>query len=285
MPPKSKIVNEPETFYYVHKKKIWLTIFAFMFLVSMVVGQSISLVHGSRMKKKLLDYQHQLKSLASQLAIAEERERRRIATELHDTISQSLVISKVTLEQLRKSETSKNIIEVLDNVCGFLTQSIETSRSLTFDLGSPILYELGFEAAVSELLYEQVQRKYKIQTEFDDDGEFKPLQDDIGSLVFRMIKELLMNIVKHAQAQNVRISIEKAGLYMQICINDDGIGFDPNQKRKFDPTKGGFGLFSIRERLEQIGGKLEIKSSPGKGCQVIILVPLKSDVKEDVKWA
>ena len=158
------------------------------------------------MEKKLLDYQAQLKSLASELTLTEERERRRIATDIHDRISQGLVISKMKLEQLRESEASDHIAGELDEVCHMLGQSIDSGRLLTFDLGSPILYELGFEAAVAEWLTEQV-RKHNIETEFEDDEEPKPLDDDVRGVLFRMVRELLFNVIKHARAKKVKVSV------------------------------------------------------------------------------
>ena len=144
-------------------------------LVLQVSSQIISnALKRHRAEQKLLDYQRQLKALASELSLAEERERRRIATELHDHISQSLVISKMTLEQLRESEASEHIAAALDDVCNLLGQTIENSRLLTFDLSSPILNELGFETAVAEWLAEEIQRKHNIAIEFEDDGKFKP---------------------------------------------------------------------------------------------------------------
>ena len=245
-------------------------------LLLQVSAQIISnALKRKRAEEKLLHYQVQLKSLASELAITEERERRRIATELHDRISQALVISKMMVEQLRENEQSDHIAGVLDDVGKLLGQTIETSRLLTFDLSSPILYELGFEAAVSEWLADQIERKHKIMTVFEDDGEPKPMGDDIRALLFRMVRELLINVVKHARAKKVRVSLNRLDTRLNICVEDNGIGFDPAKTVSMGPATGGFGLFSIRERLEQLGGSFVIKSSPGCGCKVVITAPLK----------
>ncbi|MGD8500788.1 MAG: PAS domain S-box protein, partial [Phycisphaerales bacterium] len=178
-------------------------------------------------EKVLLDHQAQLKSLASQLSLTEERERRRLATELHDQIGQSLVISKIKLDQLRGSSTSDELTKALEEVCDCLGQVIDDARTLTFDLSSPILYELGLEAAVAEWLTEQIQQKHGIETEFEDDGQQKPLDDDIRTILFRNVRELLINIVKHAQADKVKVSICRADEDIHISIDDDGVGFDP----------------------------------------------------------
>ena len=224
---------------------------------------------------RLLDYQRQLKSLASELSLTEERERHRIATELHDRISQSLVISKTNLEVLRESASSKELVKTLDEVCNSLDQTIQNTRLLTSDLSSPILYELGFEAAVSEWLVEQIQEKHGIASEFEDDGQPKPLDDDICALLFRMVRELLINVVKHAQAHRVKVSIRKVDSDICVGVEDDGVGFNPAKMASMLTETGGFGLFSIRERLEQLGGHLEIESEPGHGTRVTVMAPLK----------
>ena len=276
LPPNSTVINESESFYYHYKKQIWFVTAIFVILLLMIFVLSANIIHRRQMEKKLLKYQAQLKSLASELSLAEERERRRIATELHDRISQSLVISKMMLEQLRETETSDHVAGVLDDVCNLLSQTIGSSRLLTFDLGSPILYQLGLEAAVSEVLTEQVQ-KHNIATELEDDGLPKPLDEDIRGILFRMVRELLINVVKHARASKVKVSINRIDTAVRICVKDNGVGFEPDKVTAFGPKTGGFGLFSIRERLEQLGGRLEIKSATGRGCTVIVMAPLKCD--------
>jgi signal transduction histidine kinase len=226
-------------------------------------------------EEKLLDDQAQLKSLASQLTLAEERERRRLATELHDRIGQSLVISKMNLESLRKSEYGKKTDETLDEICNSLAQTIADTRTLTFDLSSPILYELGFEAAVAEWLDEQIREKHGIKTEFEDDGQPKPLDDDICVLLFRDVRELLVNIVRHANAKNVKVSIRKVDDRICVSVEDDGVGFDVTEVESMVTKKAKFGLFSIRERLEESGGHLEIKSKVGQGSKITMTAPLK----------
>ena len=213
-------------------------------------------------ERELLDDRKQLKSLASQLSLTEEHERRRIATELHDRIGQSLIISKIKLDALRASTSSAELAETLGDVCESLGQTVQEARSLTFDLSFPLLYELGFEPAVAEWLTERIQEKHHIATEFEDDGQPKPLDDDVRVFLFRDVRELLMNVVKHAQAKKVKVSMRRIGAEIHVCIEDDGIGFDPAKGLPKAAKEGGFGLFSIRQRLEQLGGHLEIDSAP-----------------------
>jgi PAS domain S-box-containing protein len=219
--------------------------------------------------------EQQLKSLASELTLAEEHERRRIATELHATIGQSLVISKLQLDALRASVPSRDIAKTLEEVSNSLDQAIGDTRALTFDLSSPILYELGFEAAVAEWLTERIQEKHHIATEFEDDEQPKPLEDDVRVLLFRDVRELLINVVKHANARKIKVSIRKVCSWIHVSVEDDGVGFDVAKVVSTSAKAGGFGLFSVRERLEELGGRLEIDSKPGHGTKVTLMAPLK----------
>jgi len=246
-----------------------------------VLGVVTDITERKRTEKELLEYQAKLKSLASQLSLTEERERHRLATHLHDQISQSLVISKIKLDRLRKSSTSDEVNMSLEDISNCLGQTIDDTRVLTFDLSYPILYELGFEAAVAEWLADQIQEKHGIRTEFVDDGHKKPLDDDIRVLLFRNVRELLINIVKHAQANKVRVSIRKVKDNICVSVEDDGVGFDTVKATSLATKKAEFGLFSIRERLEQLGGLIEIDSKIGHGSRITMTAPLKLNNSTD----
>jgi signal transduction histidine kinase len=240
-------------------------------VLSLGIGRDISA--RKKAEKKLLEHRAQLKSLASELSLTEERERHRLATDLHDHISQALVFSRIKLQELHASVSSAEIAGPLEEACDNLDQIIQDTRTLTFDLSSPILYELGFEAAVSEWLEEQIRQKHGIKTQFEDDGLPKPLEDDIRVLLFRNVRELLINIVKHANAQNVKVSLRRISQQIYVSVEDDGIGFNPAEVA----SKAGFGIFSIRERLEQLAGHLEIESEPGRGSNITMAAPLKCE--------
>jgi len=225
-------------------------------------------------EEKLLDYQAKLQSLASQLSITEESERRRIATELHDQIGQSLVFSKIKLDELHQTATSSELAEALDEICNNIDQVIQDTRTLTFDLSSPILNELGFEAAISEWLDVQIREQHGIETEFVDDEQQKPLDDDIRALLFRNVRELLVNVIKHADAHKVKVSVSRVNEHIQIDVEDDGKGFDPVKVMSTGIEDTKFGLFSIRQRLEQLGGYIEFESEK-HGSKITMTAPLK----------
>jgi len=234
-------------------------------------GIYFSVFEINKARKQLDADVAQLKSLSSQLAITEERERRRIATELHDQIGQSLVFSKLKLDELQNSANTSELTKALNEISNNIIQLIQDTRMLTFDLSSPILNEIGFETAVSAWLDDQIQEKHGIKTEFEDDGEQKPLDKDIRAILFRNVRELLVNIVKHANAQKVKVSICKVDGQICVSVEDNGEGFEPAEVA----SKATFGLFSIRERLEQLDGSFEIKSEPGHGSKITMTAPLE----------
>lgn len=229
-----------------------------------------------RAERKLISYQKRLKSLASELSSIEEKERRRIASELHDRIGQALVAMNIKLVELRELSTSKERNIIIDEIRTLLEETVQDTRSLTFELSPPVLYELGFESAVKWLI-EQFQEQHKILIELVNDEEYKPLVDDIRILLFKSLRELLTNIVKHARARSTKVLLKKEGGNIRIVVEDDGVGFDISGFRSKVSKAGGFGLFNIRERLEYLGGHLEVVSKPGHGAQITLIAPLKQE--------
>ncbi len=236
-------------------------------------GTVEDITERKRAEEKLLVYQKQLRSLASELSLAEERLRRRLATDVHDHIGQNLAISKIKLESLRQSVPSPQLAASLAEISEMLAQTIESTRSLTFELSPPVLYELGFEAAV-EWLVRQTRQRHGLAAEFETDGRAKPLDNNVRVLLFLAVRELLVNVAKHARAQNVTVSSRRLTNEIQVSVEDDGIGFDTHRVASQDHRTGGFGLFSIRERLGHIGGRLEVESRPNRGTRVTLVAPL-----------
>jgi PAS domain S-box-containing protein len=219
--------------------------------------------------------EQKLRSLASELSLTEERERRRMATYLHDVIGQTLAIVKMKIRGIQKTEVPAGIEKNLVDVCELVDQSILNAQTLTFDLCPPILYELSFEAAI-EWLAEKMQNQHGIVMKFYDDRQTKKLGDDIRVLLFQAVREVLVNVVKHAEARNVDVSLSRNNGMICIIIRDDGTGFEIGDKQEIIQKEGGFGLFNIRERLTHFGGHLEINSCLGKGTEVTIVAPFSS---------
>ncbi|MCK5570850.1 MAG: PAS domain S-box protein [Spirochaetes bacterium] len=229
-------------------------------------------------EKNVRIYQTKLRSMASRLTLTEERERRRIAIELHDCIGQNLAISKIKLGALQNSIGSGNISRPLKEIRELVDQAIRDTRSLTFDLSPPILYELGFEAAL-EWLSENISKQHGIPVKYVKDSNSHPVNEHTSVIIFQTVRELLLNVVKHAKTNSVCVSVMKNGRNVYITVKDDGKGFDISGVNPYKNTTGGFGLFSIRERLNYIGGELEINSKPGHGTKVIMRLPLNQNKK------
>ena len=230
-----------------------------------------------RVEEQLREYQQRLRSMASELSVTEERERRHIATGLHDGIVQPLVFAKMKLDELWPSTTSVDSGKRLEEVSNMLDQIIEDTQTLTYDLGSPTLYELGLEAAVKEWLTEEIEQKHSISTFFEADGVPKLMSENISGFLFRAVRELLVNVVKHAQAQSIKVSLRGEGDKIRICVDDDGVGFELSETSVPKDKKSGYGLFSIKEHLTHIGGCIDIKSEPDHGTQVVLVAPVKEN--------
>jgi len=234
----------------------------------------------NNMAESLREREAELRSLASQLSLTEEWERRRIATELHDHIGQTLALCKIKLGALQELASPTLAVSV-DEIRNLIDQTIQYTRFLTSELSPPLLYELGFEAAV-EWLGEQILSKQDIHFLFNDDEQPKPMEDETRVLLFQAVRELLVNVVKHSQARRSSIYIRRDGNNIQIDVEDDGVGLDTSKSDSYLKT-GSFGLFSIRERLNHIRGYLNIESESGKGTRVIIVAPLKIEKHNEGK--
>jgi PAS domain S-box-containing protein len=242
-----------------------------------LAGIAQDITERKEAEKKLLNYQQQLRSLASKVVLAEEGERRRIATYLHDDIGHALAMCKIKLGPLKKSLSSAGHDSNLGEVYSLIEQAIECTRSLTFELSPPVLYELGLGAAV-EWLIEKVKAEHGILIDFENDALLEIVDEDIKILLFQTMRELLTNVVKHAKAQNAKVSMWGYDGKIQISVKDDGVGFNASQTLSNLGNNAGFGLFDIRERLSHMGGHCDIQSHPGCGTSVTLVAPLESKV-------
>ncbi len=239
-------------------------------------GIIIDITNQKRAEAELITYQERLRRMGTELLLTEERERRRIAVDLHDHIGQALAISKIKLKTLQKSTGDQIIKSDLDSLLELTEEMIRETRSLTLELSPPILYELGLEAAV-EWLAEEIQDKHGLQTFFEHDHRPKAVDGDIRVFLFRAVRELLMNVVKHAQASQASITMRSTADSLRITVQDDGLGFRPEEAGSHSGVFSGFGLFSIRERLEPLGGALEIVSEPDAGTSATLIAPLHKE--------
>jgi len=190
-----------------------------------------------------------------------------------------MAFAKMKLGALRKFNLDPSFLESLDEIIELLNTTIKDTRNLISELSPPVLYELGFVPAVEWLCQEMLQ-KHGIKAGFQDDKRTKSLDSGIRVLLYQAVRELLVNVAKHAESQEANVSISRAGKKIRIEVSDDGIGFDNSEIGLHADIEGGFGLFSIRERLEPIGGQLKIESEPGNGTKVTLTAPLGKERPE-----
>ncbi|MHC1743439.1 MAG: cache domain-containing protein [Syntrophobacteraceae bacterium] len=221
---------------------------------------------------QVLRYETELRSMASQLTSVEERERRRLAEVLHDRVGQLLGISKIKMGMLLQAAPNADTAALASEIRAYIVEALDETRSLTFEISPPILYEIGLEAAL-EYLAERVRDRNGLDVTYSDDGQSKALPEDARVLLYRAASELLSNVVKHARASHVVLSTELKEQMLVLTVEDDGVGFEAKTDGTAHRSGNGYGLFSIRERFRHKGGGVSIESSPGHGCRVILTIP------------
>ncbi len=223
---------------------------------------------------ELTERANQLRILAGELTLTEQRERRRLAALLHDHLQQLLVGAKFRITVLGRS-IAPNMRQAADEIEQLLNESIEASRSLTAELSPPILHEGGLSPGL-QWLARWMQEKHGLAVTLSSDESIAPAED-VSVLLFEAVRELLFNVVKHAGVQSAMVTLRRIrGNFLEIAVSDRGAGFDP-ESLKIARRLGGFGLFSIRERLGLIGGGLEIESRPGAGARLALIAPIEPE--------
>ena len=227
-------------------------------------------------ENRLRKYQQQLAKLSSELLLTEERERRQIAKDLHDRIGHNLTISRLKLGELKIAASKYKFLDTINEIETYIKQTIKDTRTLTFEISPPILYEMGLEAAL-EWLAEQISEQYHIRVDFFDDGNLKPLDQRSRVLAFRASRELLLNTAKHSGAKTAKISISRQGPNLLVEVVDNGCGFKSGTADSYMDRNGCFGLFSIQERLSYLNGQFELQSNAGNGTYAKIIVPIETN--------
>lgn len=212
----------------------------------------------------------QLRMLASDLEAAEDRERRQIARDLHDDLGQTLAAARIRLATLCADPRAD--VQSRANEVGSLIDAASSSiRSLASQLAPAVLNELGLTAAL-EWLGEEIERTFGLKITVVDDGLPKPLDQDARSILYRAVRELLINVAKHAGTDAARVESQRNDGLVVVRVSDQGVGYDATAAVT-GPHRS-LGLISVRERLSLIGGTAEIRSSPGAGTLSVLTVPL-----------
>jgi len=255
---------------------LWLSWSSFPYPDQKVVFSVVKdITHNKMAEQKLLDYQNRLRSLSSQLSLVEDRQRKELASAIHDGLAQQLfgIRAKVTL--LKYPQNSEKITELVAETLEIIDETMGQARNLSFELFPPVLHEVGLEAALSWLGHSFGERT-GISCTVTAEGQGPELNEDLRTMAFQSVRELLANIRKHSGADRCNIVVNYVDDFLTVLVEDPGKGFDITESRdrteKNDPT-GGFGLFSIRERIRSVRGRMLVDSHPGKGCRVFLTFP------------
>ena len=242
----------------------------------MVIGVSSVVQDITELKdaeRELMRREMQLRSMVNALTVAEERERRRISRVLHDQLSPTLAVCQMRVSVLENSSPEPDNKQILHEIWERLDECSQQARSLAVETSPPVLYELGLASAV-EWLAERFQQQHGIPCSVSARTSSISLDQTTLAPMFQSTRELLINVARHAQATRIDISIDTEDGFVVVCVNDDGIGFDPQDRSPSTLKSQGFGLFGIRDRFDILGGRVEVDSTPGSGTRVSLYAPV-----------
>jgi PAS domain S-box-containing protein len=218
-----------------------------------------------RAEEALRESENRLRSLSSQLLSVQENERRRISREIHDSLGQSLSAIKFKIENITHQMQESSYKEMLGPLLPIIQESIEESRRIQMDLRPSILDDLGIIATLTWFTREFQKIYFNIRVDKEIEIAENEMPDTLKTVIYRISQEALNNIAKHSQADSVRLSLKKAADRIELTIQDNGKGFDPEITLATDRPRKGLGLTSMRERAELSGGTFAVESTPGKG--------------------
>ena len=224
------------------------------------------------LEKKVGERTQEIRELSSELTLAEQRERDRLSRILHDELQQDLTALQMRAKALEADTSSEEYTKVLKEMQETLDSTLERTRSLTVELSPPVLDSTAFEE-IMQWLASHVEDAYGLDVETEVVGEPRISREDLRMLLFRLVRELLFNVVKHAGVDeaHLRSRLREDG-HLVVEVIDEGDGFDPESS---GPTEiEGSGLYRVHNRLEMFDGRLELDSAPGDGTRAALVLPL-----------
>jgi PAS domain S-box-containing protein len=227
-------------------------------------------------KQEIQEYQTSLQRLTTEITLIEEKQKKEIASNIHDHLSQSLVISKMKINELKKNPKLKVIENDLKFIETHISEVLKNTRKITYDLSPPILYQLGIIDTLSWLL-DDVEATHKVACRLISNVDNIILSDVKSILLYRSIQEVINNAIKYANASLLTLNLDKNKLGLDITLTDNGVGFDASLLNNYQNHSGsGFGLFTVQERIRNIQGKFTIASEINKGTVVKFFIPLSA---------
>ena len=219
---------------------------------------------------KAVEQAKKLRLLSAKLSLAEEAERRRIAEMLHEDLQQLLVAARMQLVALCRTRDASEREPIAREIADALERSFRLTRSLSVELAPPVLYEHGLAAAL-EWLAAETGKNYNVKVTVEADSSANPEAADVRIFLFRAVRELLLNSVKHTAGSAVHVTMRHLRPdKIRIIVADGGPGFDPALLDDKRTSSQKFGLFNIRERVSSFGGEFHINSSPKRGTQITL---------------
>lgn len=214
-----------------------------------------------------------LAALSRKLLEAQEAERRRIAHELHDEIGQSLTALKIALHTLRPPVVVREALPCVQDAISSVDRIMQQVRTLSVELHPPMMDDLGLAATLRWHL-NTVAEKSGLQVRLQIDTDPSDLPRNVAMAAFRVVQEVLNNVVKHARARSVYVELRRDDGDLDLVIFDDGTGFDVTAARRRNVEGKSFGLFSMEERVRLLGGRMMIRSAFGEGTEIQVRFPL-----------
>lgn len=235
-----------------------------------IAGISEDITERRSAEEQLNRYRSRLQDLTAELDLACENERRRIAAGLHDEVGQNLALARIQLGQLGQ-EVPAETRELLASTTELVQRTIAATREFIFELSPPPLYELGLWPAF-DWLADKLRGQVGLHVQLEDQAADVDISQEQASLLFRVVRELLHNVVKHSGSERAVVRRFTSDGRLSIQVEDFGSGFSLPQ----DAATKSIGLFLTRERIRSLNGAVDVQSQPGKGTVVTVTIPLAS---------
>lgn len=244
-------------------------------ILMVIADTNHNLREAKNERDELLYNQKELRRLVSALSLAKQQEQQRIASELHDSVCQLLTSSNIRLEALKHDKLPLSAVESIDKIGHIIEECLKQTRSLIFGLSCPILKEFGLCAALEELC-SSMSTEHAVIFEFVSNAETLPIAMDQQIVLYRFVRELMNNVVKHSKAETAHINVVHEMNRLLIYVEDNGIGFDAQTAGRGFSCNGGFGLFNLSEYIQHANGTMAINSTPENGTQISLMLPLEN---------
>jgi signal transduction histidine kinase len=256
------------------QKDIWETILTALVLGTVIAGASVfrisTLERQSELEQRATEQaERRLRHLSQQLVSSQEQERKSLSRELHDEIGQLLTALRMELGNMERNRVGagEDADPHLEQAKKLAESTLRTTRDIAMGLRPAMLDVLGLGPAL-EWQAREFTRRYRIPIQLEIEGDIKDVPDPHRTYLYRIVQEGLTNCARHAHAKNIRVSLEDANGRLTACVEDDGVGFDQH-----GGVVQGLGLLGMAERVRELCGTIAIRSEPGKGTRISVVLP------------